>query len=422
MKILFLSHYFPPEVNAPALRTFEHCREWVRAGHEVTVVSCAPHHPMGRVFPGYKNRLWQREEREGIHVVRLLTYVTANEGFLKRTFNYFFYMVMAILAAPFLPRCEVVVTTSPQFFNGLAGYFVSRIKRTPWVLEIRDLWPESILTVGAITNPRIIRFLEGLEAFAYRKADAIVSVTDSFAAHIEDRGGRGKVTVIKNGVDLSLFHEAPQDEALAAELGLEGKFVASYVGTHGMAHGLEVILDAAEKLRGDPFITFLMVGDGAEKEALRAQKQSRGLDNVVMLDQQPREMMPRIWSITDVSLVLLRKQELFKKVIPSKIFESMAMGKPIVLGVEGESLGIIEAASAGVAIEPENADELAAALQELARNRGAYDRMAESARAYVNANFDRKKLAIRYLDLLDSMVGSGRSLPLITRNSTKDTR
>ena len=408
MKILFLSHYFPPEVNAPALRAFEHCRTWAQAGHEVTVVSCVPHHPMGRVYPGYRNRLWQREEHEGIRVVRLLTYVTANEGFLKRTFNYFFYMLMTIFAAPFLPRCEVVVTTSPQFFNGLAGYFVSRMKRAPWVLEIRDLWPESILAVGAITNPRIIRLLEGLEAFAYRKADAIVSVTDSFVAHIEERGGRGKVTVIKNGVDCSLFHQTPRDEAFARELNLEGKFVASYVGTHGMAHGLETILHAADKLRDDPAIAFLMVGDGAEKRTLYEEKVRRNLDNVVMIDQQPRDAMPRIWSVTDVSLVLLRNRALFKKVIPSKIFESMAMGRPIILGVEGESRSLLEAAGSGVAIEPENADQLATVLRNLAREHITYERMAESGMTYVTANFDRNKLAMKYLDLLADVIRGGR--------------
>ena len=181
MRLLFLSHYFPPEVNAPASRTFEHCREWVRAGHQVTVITCAPNHPRGEVYPGYRNRFVQRENVEGIDVVRVWSYMAANEGFAKRTANYVSYMIMAILVAPWLARTDVVISTSPQFFNGLAGYAVSRLKRTPWVLEIRDLWPESILAVGAIKNPRVIRFLEWLEMFAYRKADRIVPVTDAVA-------------------------------------------------------------------------------------------------------------------------------------------------------------------------------------------------------------------------------------------------
>lgn len=187
MHILFLSHYFPPEVNAPASRTFEHCRQWVRDGHRVTVVTCAPNHPRGNVYPGYRNALYAREEKEGVTVIRVWTYITANEGFLKRTLNYVSYLVAATLAAPFLPKVDVIISTSPQFFNGLAGYVVSRVKRTPWVLEIRDLWPESILAVGAIRNRTVIRALEWLELFAYRKADRIVPVTDAFQRYIQEK-------------------------------------------------------------------------------------------------------------------------------------------------------------------------------------------------------------------------------------------
>src|SRR5437868_251631 len=188
MRILFLSHYFPPEVNAPASRTYEHCKQWVQDGQEVTVVTCAPNHPRGIVYEGYRNNFFQREMKDGIRVVRVWTYVTANEGFLKRTLNYLSYMVASVCVAPFLSRCDVVVSTSPQFFNGLAGYLVSRLKRVPWILEIRDLWPESIVAVGAITNRPVIRLLEGLELFAYRKADHLVVVTDAFKAHILAKG------------------------------------------------------------------------------------------------------------------------------------------------------------------------------------------------------------------------------------------
>jgi glycosyltransferase involved in cell wall biosynthesis len=400
LNILFLSHYFPPEVNAPASRTFDHCREWVRHGHKVTVVTCVPNHPKGEIYPGYRNRVFQREEHDGIQVIRLLTYLTANRGLLKRSLNYAFFMLMSVATSFFLPKCDVVVSTSPQFFAGLAGYFVSRIKRVPWVLEIRDLWPESILAVGAVPNRAIIRMLEGLEAFSYRKADVIVSVTDAFKPHIEARGGDGKVAVIKNGADLSLFSAAPRELSLARDLGLEGKFVAAYVGTHGMAHGLDVVLDAAQKLIDQPSIVFLLIGEGAEKQRLKARRDALGLRNVVMLDQQPKEMMPRIWSISDVSLVLLRKNDLFTTVIPSKIFESMAMAKPIVLGVEGESRDIVGGAGAGIGIEPENADELASAISTLASDHALYRRMARNGPGFVREHFDRKKLAWRYLALL----------------------
>ncbi|HSK29862.1 MAG TPA: glycosyltransferase family 4 protein, partial [Candidatus Limnocylindria bacterium] len=276
----------------------------------------------------------------------------------------------------------------------------------PWVLEIRDLWPESILTVSAIRNRRIIRFLERLEEFAYRKADGIVSVTESFVEHIAARGGRGKITVIRNGADLRMFGSRLYDRDLARDLRLEGKFVGAYVGTHGMAHGLDTLIEAACKLSDRPDIAILMVGDGAEKRRLEARVNELGLNNIVMLDQQPKEMMPRIWSICDISLVLLRNSELFTKVIPSKIFESMAMGKPLILGVRGESLELLKAADAGIGIEPENADELASTIRRLADDKVLCQRLGTSGQAYVRANFDRRQLAAKFLALLETITSS----------------
>jgi Glycosyl transferase 4-like domain len=261
MNIVFLTHYFPPEVNAPASRTYEHCREWVKRGHDVTVVTCAPNHPFGRVYDGYHNLPWQVESIDGIRVIRLWTFLTPNEGVCKRITNYASYMLVAALAAPFLPRPHVVISTSPQFFCGLAGYVVSRVHRAPWVLEIRDLWPDSITAVGALRNAWAIRLCERLEAWAYRKADKIVTVTDSFRTHIGERAAADKIIVVKNGVDLEQFGRLERDHSLARELGVEGRFTAAYFGTHGMAHGLDVVLRAAVLLRNDPRIVFLLVGD-----------------------------------------------------------------------------------------------------------------------------------------------------------------
>ncbi|HNP84273.1 MAG TPA: glycosyltransferase family 4 protein [Nitrospira sp.] len=402
MRILFLSHYFPPEVNAPASRTYEHCKQWVQEGHEVTVVTCAPNHPQGTVYEGYRNKLIQWENQDGIRVVRIWTYVTANQGFLKRTVNYISFMMAAILSAPFLSGFDITLSTSPQFFNGLAGYAVSRIKRTPWILEIRDLWPESIVAVGAITNRPIIGLLEALELFAYRRADHIVVVTDSFKTHIQDKGiCKQRVTVIKNGVDFSLYKKPPDNPvSLAAKIGIEGKFVASYIGTHGMAHHLETILQAADELREWQDIVFLLVGDGAERDRLLAMKDSMNLSNVVMLDQQPKTAMPHFWSLSNVSLVLLRKCDLFKTVIPSKIFESMAMERPIILGVEGESSELLKSAEAGICIEPENEKDLAAQVLNLYQNPRRCQELGLNGRKYVLENFDRLVLAKRFSDLI----------------------
>jgi len=376
-------------------------------GHEVTVVTCAPNHPRGEVYAGYRNRLWQEEPMEGIRVIRIWTYMAANEGFAKRTLNYVSFMVSAVMAVPRLAKADVVLTTSPQFFNGLAGYFVGRLKRIPWVLEIRDLWPESILTVGAVRNRSIIRLLSRLEVFAYRKADHIVPNTDAFRRYMIDKGVPAeKITVVKNGADVERYLPAAKESTLARELGVEGKFVAAYFGTHGMAHHLETVLEAAEQLRDEPGIVFLFVGDGAERARLLEQKDALGLANVIMLEQQPKERMPALWAAADVSLVLLRRSDLFKTVIPSKIFEAMAMERPLILGVEGEAKALVEEAGAGVCIQPESDAALADAVLAFARDPDRTRALGLSGRRFVTEFYSRAVMAKRFEETLAGVVAA----------------
>ena len=408
MRILFFTHYYPPEVNAPASRTSEHARIWVKQGHEVTVVTCFPNHPGGTIYPGYRNRFRQTEMIDGVKVVHVWTFLAANEGFVRRTLNYVSYALTAMLASIFLPRADVVVSTSPQFFCGLVGLFAKVVKRTPWVLEIRDLWPESIVTVGAMQKGALVRFLEWLEQLAYHKADHIVVVTDSFVPHISERGGAGKISIIKNGANLEMFKRPEGLSSVKRELGLEGRFVAAYVGTHGMAHGLDTILDAADKLRDDPRIVFVLVGDGAERKRLEQRRADMRLDNIKILGQQPKQAMPGIWAATDVSLIVLRKDDLFKKVLPSKMFEAMAMRRPIILGVEGEARELLDEAGAGIAMTPESADELVAAVTRLADDPALCDRYGASGEAHVREHYDRARLAERYIDILDKTIAARR--------------
>jgi glycosyltransferase involved in cell wall biosynthesis len=405
VNIVFLTHYFPPEVNAPASRTHEHCREWVKAGHDVTVVTCVPNHPSGRVYPGYRNLPWQVESIDGIRVVRLWTYVAANEGFGRRTANYMSYMLSSVLAAPFLPAADVVISTSPQFFCGLAGYGVSRIKRAPWLLEIRDLWPDTIDALGALRNARLLRGLEALETWAYRKADKVIALTNAFKHHIEARSVPSfNVDVITNGVDLSMFQRRPKDQLLARQHGLEGKFVAGYLGTHGMCHKLETVLEAAKLLEHDPRVAFLLVGGGAERARLVKLRDRMQLANVVMLDQQPREGLPALWSVVDVAVVLLRRSALFRTVIPSKIFEAMAMERPIILGVDGESRRILEEAGAGISITPESAEGLAQAVAGLAEDPERAREMGRQGRRHVEEAYDRRVLAARFEHVMAALL------------------
>jgi glycosyltransferase involved in cell wall biosynthesis len=404
--ILFLSDNFPPEVNAPASRTFEHCREWVRTGHQVTVLTCVPNFPQGKVYKGYRNRIWQSEMTSGIRTVRVWSFITANEGFLPRTFDYVSYMVSAIAAAPFLRGADIVVATSPQFFTAIAGYIVSRMKRIPFVFELRDLWPESIKAVGAMQNGFLLKTLESLEMFLYRKADLIVPNTHSFKEILQKRGIDGaKIHVVTNGVDLTRFSPMRKDAGLAARYGLEGKFVAGYIGTVGMAHALDTLLEAAANLeafanRGR--FHLILLGDGAQKQELQAKARSMQLSNVTFIDSVPKSEVVRYWSLLDVSINHLRRTELFTNVIPSKMFEAMAMGIPILHGVRGESARIVETEGVGLLFEPENAAELTEAILRLESDRACYDTLKKACLSAA-PRYDRTILAHKMLALLQDV-------------------
>lgn len=400
MRILFVSDNFPPEVNAPASRTYEHCREWASAGHAVTVITCAPNFPTGKVFAGYRNRLWQREVLDGIEVVRVWTYITANEGFLKRTLDYLSFMVSGAVAGLLLPRPDVVVGTSPQFFTACAAWFIAACRRRPFVFELRDLWPESIKAVGAMRDSVVLRWFERVEHFLYRHARGIVSVTHSFRDVLARRGiDASKIAVVTNGVDLGRFSPRPRDAELARELGLEGCFVLGYIGTHGMAHGLETLLDAAALLRQRPGGTrfrLLLLGDGAEKKGLMARATAAGLDHVLFMDTVPKDQVPRYWSLLDASIIHLRSSDLFDTVIPSKLFESMGMGVPVLHGVGGESARIVLNEGVGWVFESGNAEALADLADRIASDPVALD--AARARCVAAApRYERKSLAMAML-------------------------
>jgi glycosyltransferase involved in cell wall biosynthesis len=407
MHILFLTDNFPPEVNAPASRTFEHCREWVRAGHRVTVITCAPNFPKGKVFDGYRNRFWQKEMMDGIQVIRVWTYITANEGFVKRILDYQSFMVMAILVSPFVRGVDVVVGTSPQLFTVCAAYVVSRLKRIPFVFELRDLWPESIRVVGAIGNSRLLDALERVELFLYHKAARIVSVTHSFKRNLISRGvNANKVIVVTNGVDVSRFRPQPRDEVLAAQLGLQGMFIAGYIGTHGLAHGLETLLEAARRLQDNPNggdVRFLMLGDGANKAKLVEKAQAMGLVNVVFVSSVPKEQVVRYWSLLDVSIIHLKKTELFTTVIPSKLFECMGMGIPVLHGVAGESAEIVESEECGQVFEPENVDALCAGILMLKQQPALREKLRNNG-LVAAGRYDRHQLARKMLDEIETVV------------------
>lgn len=411
MHILFLTDNFPPETNAPASRTFEHTREWVRSGARVTVITGNPNFPEGRLMPGHRNRLRPRRETvDGIEVIRVWSYISANEGFARRVLDYVSFAIMAFFAGLSV-KTDVIIATSPQFFTSWAGWALSKTKRRPWIFELRDLWPESIVAVGAMKPGKLFRFLEKIELALYRDADRVIPVTDAFKANLIARGiPAEKIEVVTNGVALGHFTPRAPDEALRRTLGTQGKTVVGYIGTHGAAHALGFILDCAA---ARPDHHFLFVGAGAEKAKLVARAATLSLSNATFHDPVPKDEVVDIIAACDIMLVPLRRDPLFTTVIPSKIFEAAAMRRPILLGVEGEAKGIVERFGAGVCFVPEDRASFLTALDRIS-DAATHARLSDACTTLAAA-YDRTTLAAKMLKICDNIgagIGSETSTPL----------
>jgi colanic acid biosynthesis glycosyl transferase WcaI len=419
VKILYVSQYFPPEMGAPAARVGELSRYWAQDGHDVTVLTGFPNHPTGVVPADYRrrfHRLVAREDVEGVKVVRTWLLPFPNRKTYERMLNYSSFCVSAAAAGLFAGRPDVVIASSPQLLVGLSGWWLSRCKGSRFVFEVRDLWPESLAAVGKGNPDSLLhRGLARIASFLYRNSDHIVVVSPAFREYLIQHWHipPGKISVVENGVEADLFNPAARGNAssdVRAELGAEGKFIVSYIGTIGNAHGLQTVVEAAATLQSSgPRVLFLLVGEGAEKEHLVSVVRSRGLTNVRFLDQQSRERIPAFICASDACLVLLKKTEIFKTVIPSKMLEFMSCGRPVILGVEGQAQKILEEAQAGICIEPENSSQLAEAVSRLAQDAQLREALGRNGRRYVVQHFSRSRTAQTYLDVLNNLLGTERA-------------
>jgi len=411
MKILFFTENFPPETNAAATRVYERALYWVKWGHDVTVITCQPNFPHGRIFDGYENK-YSTEVMDGMRIVRVCTYIAPNRAVIKRVLDFLSYMVTAYLAAKREPVPDIVVSTSPQFFAAVAAWRYAAKVKCRYVFELGDLWPASIAAVGAMRANFLLRLIERLELRIYRDADAVVALTQAFKDNLVARIiPADKIAVVINGVDLWRYTPSPRDQTLAHELGIKaGDVVIGYIGTHGMAHALGNVLDAAAKLHDQKNIKFLSVGAGAERDALIARTKTEKLDNVIFLASQPKARMPAVWSQCDVALVHLKNSPVFAGVIPSKIFEAMAMSLPVLFaGPTGEGSKIVKAADAGPVINAEDPDALATSVLKLATDPNERRRFAANSLAAA-PTYSREAQAQKMIDVLAGVVGeSARS-------------
>jgi colanic acid biosynthesis glycosyl transferase WcaI len=414
MNILYISQYFPPEMGAPAARAAELSMHWSKAGHEVTVLTGFPNHPTGVVPPEYRakfRRLVAREKVGGVNVVRTWLFPFPNRKPYERILNYTSFCLSAAITGLFLPRPDVIIGSSPQLLVALSAWWLARWKNVPFVFEVRDLWPESLIGVGmGDGNSLLHRTLGKIAGFLYRKSDLVVVVTPAFKDYLAEhwRVPCAKISVVENGVETQLFAPQPATE-LRKELDVEDKFVASYIGTMGMAHGLETLLGAAERLQNtNPEIAFLLVGEGADKSRIVALANQRGLKNLTFLAQQPRETIPAFIAASDVCLVLLKNSDVFKTVIPTKMLEFMSCARPVILGVDGQARSILEQAHAGLSVEPENPAALADAICLLSKNRDLSRELGRHGRDYIARNFSRIRTAEKYIRELERLLDQGR--------------
>jgi glycosyltransferase involved in cell wall biosynthesis len=400
--ILFFSHYYPPEVNAPANRTYEHAIRWVKSGMNVTVITNQPHHPRGRLFPGYKNRWLSREKTNGINVVRVKTYLTPNKGKVRRTINYLFYMLMSIWVSRKIKKVDIVLATSPQFFCGIAGALISRFKHKPFVLEVRDLWPDSITAVGAIKTKITLKLLIKLERWMYFSAIKIITVTNAFRNHIIDYGyPPARIKTISNGIDFQWLKVAQPD---GSPIRKNSRFILSYLGTFGLAHKLEVVIETAILLKDYQNIHFLLIGDGADRKHLESIKTAKSVQNLTILPLQPKENIAYYLDLSDVGLIMLKKNRLFKTVIPSKMFEYMAFHKPLIVAVpEGEATSIIEAYNCGIKVSPENPQQLKNAILCLYQDRKYCQKLGNNGYSAVSRYYNRDTLAYEMMQFFLSV-------------------
>jgi glycosyltransferase involved in cell wall biosynthesis len=411
MKILYISQYFPPEIGAPAARASELARHWSTQGHDVTVLTGFPNHPNGIVPPEYRRalrRMIARETVDGTKVVRSWLLPFPNRKPYERMLNYASFFASSAITGTFLSRPDAVIASSPQLLVALAGWWIARCKGVPFVFEVRDLWPESLVGVGlADQNALLYRLLARIAAFLYRRSDQIVVVTHAFKHHLVKHWNVSpqKISVIPAGVETDVFSPQNAEPFLRENLGAESKFVVSYIGTIGMAHGLDTLIETASLLQGPaPHVLFQLVGDGADRERICALANSRGLTNLRFLGPQPRERIPALISASDACLVLLKKADIFQTVIPTKMLEFMSCERPVILGLEGQARKMVEDAAAGIWVTPESPAELARAVLQLDGNRALGRQFGKNGRSYVLQNLSRRQTATDYLALLEVLV------------------
>ena len=394
MKLVFLTQYFPPEIGAPQARLFELARGLKNKGHEVTIVTAFPNYPGGKILFNYKLGLFMEEEMEGLKVLRTWIYPSHSKSFLKRLANYFSFVFSSMFCGIFkLGKVDLFICETPPLFLGISAYVLSRLKGAGMYLYVSDLWPASAVDLGMLKNKILIRMSKRLEYFLYRKSKKVIVVTAGIKKILDtDDTLKDKVFVVTNGVDAELFKSSDKTKVREFAGLPREKFVIMYSGNHGIAQNLFTVLKCAKRTISNPDLLYVFAGDGVEKPLLMEIKEKEGLSNVVFLKSFPKNEMPLVLSSADAAVIPLKNIKLFEKALPSKMFEMMSMGIPVIMGVKGEAAEVIKTAVCGINIPPEDENSMEKAVFELYNSIELRERLGRNGREYVKVHFSREKI------------------------------
>jgi len=397
--LCILTQYYPPEIGAPQARLAELARYFVRQGHTVTVLTALPNYPTGRIFTGYKG-FYRAETLAGVTVLRSWIYPSNSVRMIPRLLNYFSFVCSSLLTGILkLQRCDLILTESPPLFLGISGYLLSRLKKAKWIFNVSDLWPESAVNLGVIGEGVALRISRSLEAAIYRNSWLVTGQSHEIVADIKRRFPEIRTQRLSNGVDIDLFNPAKRTNLLL-QWSAGKKYTAVYAGLHGIAQGLDQIINAAALLQqAAADLQIILIGDGAEKAQLIAWAKEFGISNITFVKPQPRELIPEILASADIALVPLKQY--IPGAVPSKLYEAMASAVPVVLMAEGEAAELVRQSKCGRVVRPNHIDQLTQVIIDLLESKHLRQEMGRSGREYALKHFDRKNILNEFLDHLE---------------------
>lgn len=406
MRIAILTQYFPPEMGAPQARLYELAVRLQARGHKITIITAMPNYPTGKVFGEYRRRLFCIENMDGMKVIRTPIYPSKSANLIVRLTSYMSFVVTSLLMGTWsVGQQDLLIVESPPLFLGLSGVPMSWLTRARMILMVSDIWPDVAVRMGDVISDKQARLLEKLEGWVYRRSACVALTNPGAVEQVRGRFPDVPCSVISNGVDTTFFRPELRSAAIRAEFGIApGQFAAGYCGLHGLFQGLEVVVEAAQRLRDNPNIRFVMIGEGPTKAALISQARAAGLDNITFYPRQPKSRMPAILASMDTSLIPLAAS--LPGTMPSKVYEGLAAGVPIVVTAGCEAQQLIERYDVGRCFAAGNADELVKAIAELAANPETCDGIRVNCLGLAR-RFDRSRIAERTERILRAVVTGG---------------